>query len=203
MIHAEVAERLVEAHAVIALRRLGHHREAGRCPRETSADSTMTPPIEVPWPPMNLVAECTTMSAPCSIGRQSYGRGEGVVDDERDAAPRARCAATRSMSSTLITGLPMVSAKTALVFGRDRPAEVLGIVGIDELRLDAEPAEAHVELRIGAAVERRGGDQLVPGLEQGQQRHHLRRHVRKRAPTHPVRPRERPCAPRRPRWSGS
>ena len=22
----------------------------------------------VPWPPMNLVAECTTMSAPCSIG---------------------------------------------------------------------------------------------------------------------------------------
>ena len=32
-------------------------------------ESTMTPPSEVPWPPMNFVAECTTMSAPCSIGR--------------------------------------------------------------------------------------------------------------------------------------
>ena len=33
----------------------------------------MTPPIDVPWPPMNLVAECTTMSAPHSNGRMSHG----------------------------------------------------------------------------------------------------------------------------------
>ena len=39
--------------------------------------STMMPPIEVPWPPMNLVAELTTMSAPHSMGRHSAG--EGVV----------------------------------------------------------------------------------------------------------------------------
>ena len=31
--------------------------------------STMTPPSVEPWPPMNFVAECITMSAPCSIGR--------------------------------------------------------------------------------------------------------------------------------------
>ena len=31
--------------------------------------STMTPAITVPWPPMNLVAEWTTTSAPCSMGR--------------------------------------------------------------------------------------------------------------------------------------
>ena len=30
--------------------------------------STITPPIVVPCPPMNFVAECTTMSAPYSIG---------------------------------------------------------------------------------------------------------------------------------------
>ena len=35
--------------------------------------STMAPPIEVPWPPMYLVVECTTTSAPCSIGRHRYG----------------------------------------------------------------------------------------------------------------------------------
>ncbi len=32
--------------------------------------STTMPPILVPWPPKNLVAECTTMSAPHSMGRQ-------------------------------------------------------------------------------------------------------------------------------------
>ncbi len=26
------------------------------------------PPIAVPWPPMNFVAECTTMSAPWAKG---------------------------------------------------------------------------------------------------------------------------------------
>ena len=45
----------------------------------------MTPPIAVPWPPRYLVAECTTMSAPCSNGRMRYGRGHGVVDDQRHA----------------------------------------------------------------------------------------------------------------------
>ena len=33
----------------------------------------MTPPRVVPWPPINFVAECTTISAPCSIGRIRYG----------------------------------------------------------------------------------------------------------------------------------
>ena len=32
-------------------------------------DSTTTPPMVVPCPPRNLVAECMTMSAPHSIGR--------------------------------------------------------------------------------------------------------------------------------------
>ena len=33
----------------------------------------MTPPKLVPWPPINLVALWTTISAPCSIGLNRYG----------------------------------------------------------------------------------------------------------------------------------
>ena len=42
-------------------------------PQSNDPDSTTTPPSEVPWPPRNFVAECTTMSAPHSIGRHRYG----------------------------------------------------------------------------------------------------------------------------------
>ncbi len=31
-------------------------------------ESTITPPIEVPWPPIHLVADSTTTSAPQAIG---------------------------------------------------------------------------------------------------------------------------------------
>ncbi len=33
----------------------------------------MTPAMALPWPPRYFVAECTTMSAPCSNGRMRYG----------------------------------------------------------------------------------------------------------------------------------
>ena len=36
-------------------------------------DSTTMPPIDVPWPPRNLVMEWTTMSAPHSNGRHRIG----------------------------------------------------------------------------------------------------------------------------------
>ena len=42
----------------------------------------MTPPMLVPYPSMNFVAECKTMSAPHSMGRQRQGGGEGVVHHE-------------------------------------------------------------------------------------------------------------------------
>ena len=34
--------------------------------------SVMTPPMEVPWPPIHLVADSTTMSAPNLSGRHVY-----------------------------------------------------------------------------------------------------------------------------------
>ena len=85
----------------------------------------MTPPMTVPWPPRNLVAECTTMSAPCSNGRIRYG--VAIVLSTMSGTPLS-CAmsATRAMSSTLMRGLPMVSAKNSLVFGRTAAAHSCG-----------------------------------------------------------------------------
>ena len=68
----------------------------------------------VPWPPMYLVSECTTMSAPCSKGRHRYG--VGTVLSTMSGTPWA-CAisATAAMSITLPAGLPTDSQNTALV----------------------------------------------------------------------------------------
>ena len=57
------------------------------------------------------------MSAPCSNGLMRYG--VAIVLSTMSGMPAA-CAtsATLRMSSTLIFGLPMVSAKKSFVFGR-------------------------------------------------------------------------------------
>ncbi len=65
----DVAEDLVQHDAAIfgpGSDSIGYLPEADQ---SKVPPSTMMPPIELPWPPMNLVSEWTTMSAPCSIGR--------------------------------------------------------------------------------------------------------------------------------------
>jgi hypothetical protein len=79
--------------------------------------STTTPPMLVPWPPMNLVAEWITMSAPHSIGRHRYGVAK-VLSTISGRSFSCAIDATVSMSSTLPAGLPIVSPKKAFVFGR-------------------------------------------------------------------------------------
>ena len=49
-------EGLRVAYAVVAGVWIHQLRELAVCPVE-SPESTITPPMEVPWPPMNLVAE--------------------------------------------------------------------------------------------------------------------------------------------------
>ncbi|MNW50172.1 hypothetical protein D3C74_276170 [compost metagenome] len=63
---------------------------------------------------MNLVAECTTMSAPKSIGRSKYGLGN-VLSTISGMPCSWAIAATASMSSTSPFGLPSVSAYNAFV----------------------------------------------------------------------------------------
>ncbi len=71
----------------------------------------------VPCPPMNLVAEWITMSAPHSIGRHRYGVAN-VLSTISGNSCSCAIDATVSMSSTLPAGLPIVSAKNAFVFAR-------------------------------------------------------------------------------------
>ena len=64
----EIAERLVQHDAVIFRARIGQHRIAALArPVELAAVHDHAAD-RLPWPPRNLVSECTTMSAPCSKG---------------------------------------------------------------------------------------------------------------------------------------
>ena len=82
----------------------------------------------VPWPPMNLVAEWITMSAPHSIGRHRYGVAN-VLSTISGSSCSCAIAATASMSSTLPAGLPIVSPKNAFVFGRTARRHASGSSG--------------------------------------------------------------------------
>ena len=63
------AEFLGEDDAVIAGIGLGHGRKLAGAGQSKRPPSTMTPPMAMPWPPIHLVMECITISAPSSIGR--------------------------------------------------------------------------------------------------------------------------------------
>ena len=128
----------------------------------------------VPWPPMNLVAEWMTMSAPHSIGRHRYGVAN-VLSTISGSSCSCAMAATASMSSTFPAGLPIVSPKNAFVFGADRRLPRVRIVGIDPRQLHVHLAQQVLELVDRPAVERRGRDDVVAGLQQREQRGRLRR----------------------------
>ena len=87
----EAAERLVEFEPVI--RRIGF-QEIGKTSRTAQSnvpESTMMPPMEVPCPPMNLVAEWTTMAAPWAMGLSRKGVGNGVVHHQGNPVAVAHC----------------------------------------------------------------------------------------------------------------
>ena len=106
------------------------------------------------------------MSAPKSSGRHRYGRRERGVDGERDAR------VVRDLRQRLEVGDRAGRVGHDLGVdelgapGLDRVGEGLRVVGRDERRLDAEPAQGHVEQRVGAAVERARGDDVIAGVAQ-------------------------------------
>lgn len=73
-------------------------------------ESITTPASDVPCPPKNLVAECTTMSAPCSKGR--YRIGVARVESTITGIPRSwAMREIASRSASVASGLPMDSRK--------------------------------------------------------------------------------------------
>ena len=160
----EVAEGLVEANAVIALARFEQLREAALVPgkaaaiHDHAADRRAVSADELGGRMHHDVG--AVLDGPAEIGR-----GEGVVDDQRQVVlvrDRGDGGDVEHVHARVADGLAVEHAGAR----RDGAAEIFGIVGIDEGGLDAEAAEADVELRVGAAVERLGGDDLVAGFEQ-------------------------------------
>src|ERR1044072_1432852 len=76
----------------------------------------MMPPSELPWPPRNVVSECTTISAPWSIGRMRYGVASVLSTISGTPALRAT-SAIASMSVMLPAGVAIDLMKIALVRG--------------------------------------------------------------------------------------
>ena len=81
----------------------------------------MTPPVVWAWPSMYLVVEWTTMSAPCSKGRQRAGVGK--VLSMTSGTPWAWATVeSLAKSATSRDGFVTDSAKRARVLGRKAAA---------------------------------------------------------------------------------
>ena len=122
--------------------------------------STMAPPSVVPWPPMNLVSECTTMSAPYSIGRSRIGVAT-VLSTISGTPCACATAASASMSQMLPAGLPTLSQKTARVLSSISFSIAAGAVGFGKAHRDALARQHVREQRVGGAVELRHRDDVA------------------------------------------
>ena len=71
--------------------------------------STLTPPTEVPCPPIHFVADSTTMSAPCLRGWQQYPHAPKVLSQMTGTPCFSAIAFRARKSGTENLGLPMVS----------------------------------------------------------------------------------------------
>ena len=102
------------------------------------------------------------------------GRGEGVVDDERQR--RASCAtrASAARSATFPSGLPIVSVKSNLRVRTDRCGERRDVVARYERALDTHALERHGELRDRSAVEVRRRNDVIAALRDREHRAELR-----------------------------
>ncbi len=101
------------------------------------------------------------------------GGREGVVNHQRHVGimgDLGHCFDIEHVHARIADGLGVEEPRLRC----NRFAEILRLIRVDEDGVDTEPAEADVELRVGAAVERAGGDDLVARAEQAGDRQELR-----------------------------
>src|SRR6202012_2847544 len=132
----------------------------------------MMPPSELPWPARNFVSECTTMSAPWSIGRIRYGVAS-VLSTIRGTPALRAIAEIASMSVTLPEGLAIDSMKIALVRGVIALSKLPTSSGMGPHHVPAETLERVAELVDRPAVQFARRDKLVAGHQQLLQHHDL------------------------------
>ena len=102
--------------------------------------------------------------------------GHGVVNDERHAVRMRHLGHGRDVEHVdqrVADGLAVHSAGV----GAHGACKVFGVERVHKRGLDAQTQKAHAQLPHGAAVERAGCHDVVPGFEDGQQRRHLRGHA--------------------------
>ncbi len=116
------------------------------------------------------------MSAPCSIGR-AQERGEGVVDDDRDAVlvgDRGDRLEVGHVQARVADRLEVDGLGPAV----DGLLELGGLGAVDEPELDAVLGQRVLEEVVGAAVERGAGDDVVAGAGQVEDRQRFGRLAR-------------------------
>ena len=124
----------------------------------------MTPAMAEPWPPRYLVAECTTMSAPHSMRPDQVGSGQGVVHDERDAG-LVRGAGDAFDVQNVLAGIGDDFGEEQLGVRLHRVAPVVQVVRVlHEGDGNAELLQRVGEQVVGAPVQARAGNHVVPGL---------------------------------------
>ena len=108
---------------------MGYLPEASQSKRPPSITA---PPIAMPWPPIHLVIECMTRSAPRSSGRHRYGVAN-VLSTSSGMPASCAIPASAGMSSTSRPGLPIVSPITSRVLGRSaarKPSRSRGLTKV-------------------------------------------------------------------------
>ena len=170
---AVVAERIVEPQPVIRGRRVRDRRHVA-----------VVEPAGLEHRPADAVAMSADElgggvqhdgGAPVD-GPAEVRRGECVVHDQRNAmrgGQRGQRLEVQNAAARIADRLAVEGSRRR----RDRGLPVFQPGRVHEVDADRELAEGVGELGDRAAVEMRGGHDLVPGREQRHQRHELRRHA--------------------------
>src|SRR5579883_2937820 len=162
-----VAEGFIEAYAVVTLAWLQKLREAALIPGKTAAVDDHAANRGA------MAANEFRGGVDHDIGAvldrtAQIGRGEGVVNDQRKII-LVRHSRHRGdiehVNSRVADGFAVDRAGAR----GDRAAKIISVFRIDKRGLNTEAAEAHVELRVRAAIERLGRDDLIARFEKAHQ----------------------------------
>ena len=116
------------------------------------------PPSVVPWPPMNLVAECAVLN-----GADQVRGAEGVVDDQRQAVLVGNGGNGINIRDITV-GVAQRLQIHSLGVGLDRGLHLCKVVGIHEGGVDAELGQSVRQQVVAAAVDGLLCHDVVTGL---------------------------------------
>ncbi len=159
------AEVLPELEPVIGRRRFRHERKVAVVPVKAARLDDHTGD-DHPVPADELGRRMDhDVGSPLHRPAQ-VGRGEGVVDDKRDPVVVRDHGRTFEVED-LGPGVADRLSINEFGSGGDGGGDGLG-VGVDKRDIDPHPPEGHIELRVSAAIEIPGGNDLVAGLAERQ-----------------------------------